>query len=41
MSEYNYNSTEPIKVSLDTLESQEQFLLTESQPFCMYPWMLF
>jgi len=34
-----YNSTEPIKVSLDTLESQEQFLLTKSKTFCMYPWV--
>jgi hypothetical protein len=35
----NYNSLEPIKISLDALESQEQFLLTESKTFCMYPWV--
>lgn len=35
----DYNSTDPVKISLDTLESQEQFLLTESKTFCMYPWV--
>ena len=35
----DYNSTDPIKISLDTLESREQFLLTESKTFCMYPWI--
>ena len=36
---FNYNSTDPVKISLDTLGSQEQFLLTKSTSFCMYPWM--
>lgn len=35
----DYNSTDPVKISLDTLESQEQFLLKESKTFCMYPWV--
>jgi MoaA/NifB/PqqE/SkfB family radical SAM enzyme len=35
----DYNSIAPIKISLDTLESQEKFLLTESKTFCMYPWV--
>lgn len=35
----DYNSLEPIKISLDALESQEQFLLTKSKTFCMYPWV--
>ena len=35
----DYNSTDPIKISLDTLNSREQFLLTESKTFCMYPWI--
>ena len=35
----DYNSTDPIKISVDTLESREQFLLTESNTFCMYPWI--
>ena len=37
----DYNSIDPIKISLDTLNSQEQFLLTESKTFCMYPWIHF
>ena len=36
---FDYNSIDPIKISLDTLKSQEQFLLTESKTFCMYPWV--
>ena len=36
---FDYNSINPIKISLDTLKSQEQFLLTESKTFCMYPWV--
>ena len=35
----DYNSLDPVKISLKTLESQEQFLLTESKTFCMYPWV--
>jgi organic radical activating enzyme len=35
----DYNSTDPIKISLAALESREQFLLTESKTFCMYPWI--
>ena len=35
----NYNSTDPIKISLDTLQSREQFLLTESKTFCILPWI--
>jgi MoaA/NifB/PqqE/SkfB family radical SAM enzyme len=34
----DYNSTNPIKISLDALTAKEQFLLTESKTFCMYPW---
>jgi MoaA/NifB/PqqE/SkfB family radical SAM enzyme len=34
-----YNSIDPIKISLDTLETQEKFLLTKSKTFCMYPWI--
>jgi len=35
----DYNSIDPIKILLNTLESQEQFLLTKSKTFCMYPWV--
>jgi MoaA/NifB/PqqE/SkfB family radical SAM enzyme len=34
----DYNSVNPIKISLDALTAKEQFLLTESKTFCMYPW---
>ena len=36
---FDYNSIDPMKISLNTLKSQEQFLLTESKTFCMYPWV--
>ena len=36
---YNYNSSEPVKISLDKLNDREKFLLTESKTFCMYPWI--
>ena len=39
MSKYNYNSSEPVKISLDQLTEREKFLLTESKTFCMYPWI--
>ena len=36
---YQYGSINPIKVNLNDLTHREQFLLTESKTFCMYPWM--
>lgn len=36
---YNYNSSEPVKVSLSQLTDRERYLLTESKTFCMYPWI--
>jgi len=36
---YNYNSSDPIKISLDKLTEKQRFLLTESKTFCMYPWI--
>ena len=36
---YNYNSSEPVRISLDQLTQREQYLLTESQTFCIYPWI--
>lgn len=38
-STYNYNSPDPIKISLNSLNNKEKFLLTESQTFCIYPWI--
>jgi len=35
---YNYNSTEPVKVTLDSLRDRQRFLLSESKFFCIYPW---
>lgn len=36
--QYAYASPEPVRVSLDSLSSDHQFLLSKSQFFCMYPW---
>src|SRR6056300_754896 len=36
---YNYNSSDPIKISVDELTDRERYLLTESKQFCMYPWI--
>jgi MoaA/NifB/PqqE/SkfB family radical SAM enzyme len=35
---YSYSSPEPVGVSLDSLSPRHQYLLSESQYFCMYPW---
>ena len=39
MSQYKYNSSDPVKISVDELSEKEKFLLTESKTFCMYPWI--
>lgn len=39
MSKYKYNSTDPVRVDLDQLSTRQQFLLTDSKTFCMYPWI--
>jgi radical SAM protein with 4Fe4S-binding SPASM domain len=39
--EYNYNSSDPIKINLDNCSEQESHLLTQSKTFCMYPWIHF
>jgi radical SAM protein with 4Fe4S-binding SPASM domain len=36
---YQYSSAEPIKVSLTSLSDREQFLLSQSKTFCIYPWI--
>jgi len=38
---YHYKQLNPLKVDLEDLNEQEQFLLTKSSTFCMYPWMHF
>lgn len=36
---YRYNSSVPVHISLEELSEQEEFLLTESKTFCIYPWI--
>jgi organic radical activating enzyme len=36
---YQYGSANPIKIKLSDLSEREDFLLTESKTFCMYPWI--
>jgi radical SAM protein with 4Fe4S-binding SPASM domain len=36
---FDYNSLLPMKISLDELTKNEQFLLMGSKTFCMYPWV--
>lgn len=39
MSNYNYNSTEPVKIKLADLTERKRFLLDSSKRFCMLPWI--
>jgi len=39
MNQYKYNSTDPVKITVDELTDRERFLLTESRRFCIYPWI--
>ena len=36
---YDYNSTEPVKISTDQVSEKQKYLLTESKRFCIYPWI--
>jgi len=36
---YQYNSADPVKVSLKDLTSQQEHLLSKSNTFCIYPWI--
>lgn len=36
---YSYSSIIPNKIGLNELTDKEKYLLTESQTFCMYPWV--
>jgi len=36
---YKYGSINPLKMSLSELTDRENFLLTDSKVFCMYPWV--
>lgn len=39
MTQYKYNSADPIKIRLDSVNEKQKFLLSESKTFCMYPWI--
>lgn len=39
MSQYKYNSSDLVRMSMDELTDRERFLLTESKTFCIYPWI--
>lgn len=36
---YQYGSIDPLKMSLLEMTDREQFLLSQSKTFCMYPWI--
>ena len=36
---YKYNSSDLVKMDMNTLTERETYLLTESKTFCMYPWI--
>ena len=36
---YKYNSSDPVKIKLEDLNTTQQHLLTESNTFCIYPWI--
>jgi MoaA/NifB/PqqE/SkfB family radical SAM enzyme len=36
---YKYGSVNPLKISLNELSKKEQYLLSESKVFCIYPWI--
>jgi len=37
--EYQYGSSNPIKININQLSKRQQQLLTDSKSFCMYPWI--
>jgi radical SAM protein with 4Fe4S-binding SPASM domain len=39
MTQYKYNSSDPVKIQLADLSDRKQFLLSESKTFCIYPWI--
>jgi organic radical activating enzyme len=36
---YQYGSSNPLKIDLNQLSDRENFLLVDSEKFCMYPWI--
>jgi radical SAM protein with 4Fe4S-binding SPASM domain len=39
MTQYKYNSSDPVKIQLADLSDRKKFLLSESKTFCIYPWI--
>ena len=39
MTQYKYNSTDPLKINLADLDDRKRFLLDSSERFCMLPWI--
>lgn len=39
MTQYKYNSSDPVKIHLADLSDRKKFLLSESKTFCVYPWI--
>ena len=39
MTQYKYNSSDPVKIQLADLSERKKFLLSESKTFCIYPWI--
>jgi radical SAM protein with 4Fe4S-binding SPASM domain len=39
MTQYKYNSSDLVRGDMSALTERERFLLTESQTFCIYPWI--
>jgi radical SAM protein with 4Fe4S-binding SPASM domain len=39
MTDYQYNSADPVKIQLSELDDRKRFLLSESKTFCIYPWI--
>ena len=37
--QYQYGSANPIKINLNDVSERHRFLLSESQTFCIYPWI--
>lgn len=37
--EYQYGSSNPLKIDINSVSDREKFLLTESKTFCIYPWI--
>jgi len=37
--DYRYNSSVPVNISIEDLTEKEEFLLTKSSTFCIYPWI--